>query len=221
MSRKTAILLLALTALAVAAYGQGNTQPAPTATPAPTVEKVVPIGGVPPAATTLPPAGSATSTLGAGAPATARPAAPPRPAPAFASARPTGIGSSVGDLAGAVHFYQDMFGFQVVKAPVFPATGIGLATLALGDLRLELVALEGAKSRVDAVGGGDPMLGLRGFFKLALTVDDVDKAIAELQAKGAKVKAKPSTDMETGRRYFFIEDPDGNTIQVFGKAAAK
>ncbi|MGE5233373.1 MAG: VOC family protein [Acidobacteriota bacterium] len=217
MNRKLATSLFALTLVAAAVHAAPAPSPAPK--PSPTVEPVAPAAPAAPAMS-LPPAG-APAALAGGASPTATPAAPPRPAPAFASARPCGVGISVGDLNAAVHFYQDMFGFKIVKAPVFPATGVGLATLELGDLRLELVALEGAKSRAEAAAGGDPMLGLRGFFKLALSVDDVDKALAELQAKGASVKPKPATDMETGRRYFFIEDPDGNTIQIFGKAAAK
>lgn len=190
--------LLAFAAAATFAQSASHPGPTPTLT-------VVPAATSPAPNAPAPPAPAATTAA---------------PSAAFAGAHPYLIGLSVGDLQAAVKWYGDVLGFKVVKAPTFPATGIGLATLELNGFRLELVALQTSKTRAAALPDGDPMLGLRGPFKFGLMVDDIDKAHAELVAKGVAVKGKPTPDAAAGTRYFFLDDPDGNTIQIFARGPA-
>jgi lactoylglutathione lyase len=80
----------------------------------------------------------------------------------------------------------------------------------------------GGKPRIDLkVGGADIFLlpvektpeGKNSLDHFGFIVDDVDAAIADLRAKGAKVTMEPNT-VRPGTRISFIESPEGVRIEI-------
>ncbi|MCJ7771311.1 VOC family protein [Candidatus Bathyarchaeota archaeon] len=72
------------------------------------------------------------------------------------------------------------------------------------------------------VNSGDAMIGLFngkpiGFVHIAFTVDDVEKAQAELIEKGLEFRRKPMVNAGTGRMITGLKDPDGNNWQLAKK----
>jgi hypothetical protein len=51
-------------------------------------------------------------------------------------------------------------------------------------------------------------------------VDDLDATIARLKQEGVTIHYEHGTDEELHLRFCIINDPDGNTIQMFAKAPA-
>lgn len=104
---------------------------------------------------------------------------------------------AVQDLEAAVRTYQDNFGLQKVSGGEVPALGIRNAFLQIGDAQIELVAPLSDQGPVaeflDKRGGG--------MYLLALEVDDLDAAIATLQAAGARVNVATGS---SGQRLAFV-----------------
>lgn len=104
---------------------------------------------------------------------------------------------AVNDLDAAVTTYQENFGLLKVKAGDVPSLGIRNAYLQIGDAQIELVTPLSAQGPVadflDKQGGG--------MYLLALEVDDLQAAIAELQDKGVRVNVATGT---TGKRVAFV-----------------
>jgi len=112
----------------------------------------------------------------------------------------------------AVAFYRDLLGFEEELGPS-PA----FAMLYRGDLRLLLSVPGGGQ------GGGAPMPDGTlpepgGWNRIALQVEDLPAAVAQLRGKGARFR----NDMVTGVgvRQILIEDPSGNPVELFEPLAA-
>jgi len=154
------------------------------------------------------------------------PVVPVEPRPEFAAAllrRMEGLDESaarpaatvryfVTDLVAAVAFYRDLLGFEEELGPS-PA----FAMLYRGDLRLLLSVPGGGQ------GGGAPMPDGTlpepgGWNRIALQVEDLPAAVAQLRGKGARFR----NDMVTGVgvRQILIEDPSGNPVELFEPLAA-
>lgn len=104
---------------------------------------------------------------------------------------------AVQDLEAAVTTYQDNFGLQKVSGGEVPALGIRNAFLQIGDAQLELVTPlsdQGPVAEFLNKRGG-------GLYLLALEVDDLDAAIATLQATGARVNMATGS---SGQRLAFV-----------------
>jgi methylmalonyl-CoA/ethylmalonyl-CoA epimerase len=104
---------------------------------------------------------------------------------------------AVQDLAAAVATYQDNFGLQKVSGGDVPALGIRNTFLQIGDAQLELITPLSEQGPVaeflDKRGGG--------LYLLALEVDDLEAAIATLQATGARVHVATGS---SGQRLAFV-----------------
>jgi catechol 2,3-dioxygenase-like lactoylglutathione lyase family enzyme len=110
-------------------------------------------------------------------------------------------------LDAAVAFYRDLLGFEEELRPS-PA----FAMLYRGDLRLLLSVPGGGQ------GGGAPMPDGAlpdpgGWNRIALQVEDLPAAVAELRGKGAHFRNDIVTGV--GVRQILIEDPSGNPIELF------
>ena len=99
------------------------------------------------------------------------------------------------------------------------ATASWFATMFGAEIRRATVD---GKPRVDLKVGGadifllhvkDVALGKNSLDHFGFIVDDVDAAIAELRAKGAKVTMEPNT-IRPGTRISFVESPEGVRIEV-------
>jgi methylmalonyl-CoA/ethylmalonyl-CoA epimerase len=104
---------------------------------------------------------------------------------------------AVQDLEAAVATYQENFGLEKVSGGEVPSLGIRNAFLQIGDAQIELVTPLSAQGPVaeflDKRGGG--------MYLLALEVDDLEAAIATLQAQGARVNVATGS---AGQRLAFV-----------------
>lgn len=102
---------------------------------------------------------------------------------------------TVSDLARAIEFYRDLLGLPLKYAfrdyAGFDAGGVELGLKTWGGL--------------ESPRQGEPVVNF--------LVDDVDKAYAELSAKGVKFTKAPEETLWGGRIAVF-RDPDGNTLQL-------
>ncbi len=129
---------------------------------------------------------------------------------------------TVSDMDRSVAFYRDLLGMEVISERTAPAefaskvTGIPGAELKIvylqaGGYKLELIQyLKSVGERID------PRTNRPGSAHLAFNVDDIDRAYAELSAKGVKFQSEPQLvggGPNKGARAVYFVDPDGFTIE--------
>jgi catechol 2,3-dioxygenase-like lactoylglutathione lyase family enzyme len=100
----------------------------------------------------------------------------------------------VRDEDEAVGFYRDALGLSVLPRPDF---GFGGYWLDAGGQQLHLM-------HSDSVATGS--------HHFAIRVDDLDAAVADLQAQGVTVNTVPH--MQGAGYQAFLNDPSGNTIEL-------
>jgi catechol 2,3-dioxygenase-like lactoylglutathione lyase family enzyme len=113
----------------------------------------------------------------------------------------------VDDVDAAIDFYCQRLGFheEMHPAPTF-------AMLSRGELRLVLSAPGGGP------GGGQAMPDGRvpepgGWNRFQLEVEDIEAAVAELRAHGARLRNDIVTGV--GGKQVLVEDPAGNPVELF------
>ena len=109
----------------------------------------------------------------------------------------------------AVKFYTEVVGFKVRardRVPVSPLGPLDLVYLDLGGTTVELMCYPEAKLEAPAQA---ERLGYR---MLALEVDDMDGALAELKKRGIEPSWGPKKRPNYARAE--IRDPDGNGIEL-------
>jgi methylmalonyl-CoA epimerase len=104
---------------------------------------------------------------------------------------------AVKDLEDAVATYTHNFALEKVHEGEVPALGIRNAFLQIGDAQIELVTPLSADSPV----GKFLQTHGEGMYLLALEVDDLDAAVASLQAQGTRVNISTGS---AGQRLAFI-----------------
>jgi glyoxylase I family protein len=119
-----------------------------------------------------------------------------------------GVRYQVKDVKRSISFYTEHLGFKVVheRAPAF-------ATLSLGALNL-LLSGPGASGSRPMPDGGAQQPG--GWNRVVLSVTDLSGWIEKLRKSGVRFR----NDMETGPAgsQIQLEDPDGNSIELFEPA---
>ena len=121
------------------------------------------------------------------------------------------IGLRVRALPGALVFYRDVLGCSVEREQ----PDLGLTQLRAGRSLIDLVTLDGPLGRAPATPGpGGPNVD---HFCLALAPFREADLSAWLAAHGVEVIAPASRYGAEGEgRSFYIEDPDGNRIELKG-----
>ena len=111
----------------------------------------------------------------------------------------------------AVAFYTKVLGFRErerVRVPQTPQGPLDLVYLELGGTTLEVMCYPEAKSRIP-----ERAAELRqGWQCLALEVEDMDRALEALKAKGIEAAWGPMKRPDYARAE--IRDPDGNPIEL-------
>ncbi|MEU0038769.1 VOC family protein [Streptomyces sp. NPDC006333] len=123
------------------------------------------------------------------------------------------IGLSVANLDRQRRFYSQAFGFYDQHRTELPDAGIRIALLSgPGGAALELTERAGSVPQHFA----DPFdgAGVQGYFHWALTVDDLDTAIATAVACGARTVSHPAMARRPGIRFAYLADPEGNLIEL-------
>jgi catechol 2,3-dioxygenase-like lactoylglutathione lyase family enzyme len=117
----------------------------------------------------------------------------------------------VTDVDAAIAFYCEKLGFTEIMHPA-PA----FAMLSRGDLRLALSAPGGGPGGGQAMPDGTlPQPG--GWNRFSIEVTDLEAAVAELRASGARFRNEIVTGV--GGRQILVEDPSGNPVELFEPTA--
>ncbi len=110
------------------------------------------------------------------------------------------------DVDRTIRFYTEILGFTLKER--FPVKAPGLKEvvfLTLGDTMLELL---GAENPTPALQCTSPI----GYARLALEVEDLDKAVEYLRSKGVEITWGPM-DLGTSKRAEIL-DPDCLSIEL-------
>ncbi len=114
----------------------------------------------------------------------------------------------VSDVQRSVAFYRDILGFQFAKPPSDRGCEGRSGDLKIGIYdRSWLSELFGDHGRQPI--SGNPFL-------MSMTVSDLDAVYQHLLAAKVEVIAPP-TEMSWGQRIIFLEDPDGNLLEIVQK----
>jgi len=117
-----------------------------------------------------------------------------------------------GNLERSIEFYTEIMGMKLLRQKDYPKGEFTNAFLGYGD-ESEKAALELTYNwGVESYDMGT------GFGHIALEVDDVYEATAQIKAKGGKI-IRDAGPMNAGTRIIaFVEDPDGYQIELIGKS---
>ena len=135
--------------------------------------------------------------------------------PAFTTAKGAFLGVSVGDLEASVRWYSEKLGLRVVMRPpkIEKSTAVILEG---GGLIVELMQHDDAVPLATAAPSVSRNYMVHGIFKAGVIVEDFDKAIAELRARGVPIAIGPFAATAEQRANAIIRDNAGNFIQLFG-----
>jgi catechol 2,3-dioxygenase-like lactoylglutathione lyase family enzyme len=139
---------------------------------------------------------------------------PSRVEPAFTT-RGAFVGISVADIEASVGWYSQKLGLAVVMRPpkVEKSTAVILEG---GGLIVELMHHEDAVPLSRAAPAINRNYIVHGIFKAGIVVDDFDKTIATLRARGVQIAIGPFPATAEQRANAIIRDNAGNYIQFFG-----
>ena len=117
-----------------------------------------------------------------------------------------------GNLERSIAFYTEIMGMKLLRPKDSSKGEFTNAFLGYGD-ESEQAALELTYNwGVESYDMGT------GFGHIALEVDDVYEATAQIKAKGGKI-IRDAGPMNAGTRIIaFVEDPDGYQIELIGKS---
>ena len=117
-----------------------------------------------------------------------------------------------GNLERSIAFYTEIMGMKLLRQKDYPKGEFTNAFLGSGD-ESEQAALELTYNwGVESYDMGT------GFGHIALEVDDVYEATAQIKEKGEQI-IRDAGPMNAGTRISaFVEDPDGYQIELIGKS---
>ena len=115
-----------------------------------------------------------------------------------------------GNLPRAIDFYTRLLGMTLLRQQDYPEGQFTLAFLGYGDESDQTVIELTYNWGVEHYELGS------GYGHLAIEVDDVDQATAQIKAQGGKI-LREAGPMKAGRTIIaFVEDPDGYPIELIG-----
>lgn len=116
------------------------------------------------------------------------------------------LGIVVKDVEGCLRFYGEHLG--LARLGDLPVPGGTMYRFQAGSSLIKLLHM----------GGGQPatppgLAGALGYRYYTITVDDLDAAAAELEAKGVPMVLRPR-ELVPGLRVAMVTDPDGNVVEL-------
>jgi glyoxylase I family protein len=112
------------------------------------------------------------------------------------------------DYQKSKQFYVEVLGFSILQETYRSTRDSYKLDLKVGtSSQIELFSFPNPPERVNS----PEACGLR---HLALAVDDLDRSVAELQAKGVALE-DIRLDEITGKRFTFFKDPDGLPLELY------
>ena len=122
---------------------------------------------------------------------------------------------STGDLDRLVAWYRGNLGFTVDQMRTQPS-GLKAALLSRPGALLEIAQLPSARAR-KAAGISDEIGAVHGVMKAGWLVADLDAVYALAKERRLDITFAPAQPVGNPLRAMVVKDPDGNTIQFFGK----
>ena len=126
------------------------------------------------------------------------------------------IALSTPNASATAHWYQDKFGFRLVKEGQM-GKGLRFALLRYDNNILELIQNPAARPLAQAVPGSQDPFEIHGIFKTGFTVDKLDEVFEALERNGVKIDFKITQLNDLSMRAFGVRDIDGNLLQIFGR----
>ncbi len=125
------------------------------------------------------------------------------------------VAIAVKDLDAALDFYRDALGLEVAERREVPAEGVEIAFLPMGESEIELLR---PLDEGNSIGRFIAKRG-EGIHHLCLRVDDIEAAVARLEAAGARM-ATEIRQHPDGTRYAFVhpKSSHGVLIELYQKA---
>ncbi len=125
------------------------------------------------------------------------------------------VAIAVKDLDAALDFYRNALGLEVADRREVPAEGVEIAFLPMGESEIELLR---PLDESNSIGRFIARRG-EGIHHLCLRVDDIEAAVARLEAAGARM-ATEIRQHPDGTRYAFVhpKSSHGVLIELYQKA---
>ncbi|MCR4348212.1 MAG: lactoylglutathione lyase [Sulfuricaulis sp.] len=117
----------------------------------------------------------------------------------------------VGDLDRSIRFYTDVLGMQLLRRKDYPDGKFTLAFVGYGP------ETEHAVVELTYNWGTEKYDLGNAFGHIALEVDDVYKACADIKQRGGKVTREAGPMKHGSTVIAFVEDPDGYKIELIQK----
>ncbi|MCT9082072.1 VOC family protein [Streptomyces fulvoviolaceus] len=130
------------------------------------------------------------------------------------------VGVNVRDLAAQTAWYKAAFGLKTVFE--FRLDGLGLSGVVLEHprgWRIELLARPGSSPGLRAPDPPTAVL-TEGYGHFAVTTPELDPVYGALVAHGAGEVMKPGPSPEPGVRMAWVNDPEGNLIELIERSTA-
>ena len=139
----------------------------------------------------------------------------PNTEPAFVLAG-SAFAVSVADIEASARWYVEKLGLTVTKR--FPKeNGHAVTILSGGGLTVELIQRDGAQPLTAVAPSAKDNLDVHGIVKVGILVDDFDKTLANLRARGITIAMGPWPKRHDQPANVIVKDNAGNLIQFFGK----
>ncbi|MCK5460075.1 VOC family protein [Candidatus Parcubacteria bacterium] len=119
------------------------------------------------------------------------------------------IAITVNNLNESLKFYQDFFGFQLVKKFKKKEMKAEFALIKSGDYLIELWEFMDMKLNSDDLSD----LKIRGIRHIAFAVENIDKVVSEFKNKGLDI-SEPKMGI-AGHRFSFTNDPNGISLELY------
>ncbi len=126
------------------------------------------------------------------------------------------VAIAVEDLDAALDFYRDALGLEVADRREVPAEGVEIAFLPMGESEIELLR---PLDEDNSIGRFIARRG-EGIHHICLRVEEIEAAVARLEAAGARM-ATEIRQHPDGTRYAFVhpKSSHGVLIELYQKAA--
>jgi catechol 2,3-dioxygenase-like lactoylglutathione lyase family enzyme len=134
------------------------------------------------------------------------------------SVKPRLVALQVKELARSKDWYSKHLNFEAKEEMEFKDHRLRIAFLQHEEFKLELIDNENAFFIKDVVPDANDKKPAIGFSKLTFEVANIQQAYEQLKKSDAKfVYDLTVSNLDRSEKWFMLEDPDGNIIQLIGK----